>query len=291
MEYEHRIIMQRKSSAIKVLREYKLSHIPFTRVMPEAPDFLAFPEVDAILSQPKNNIAPVILGVHNLRSVVLKLPWIMHFWRTEINTKLVNHFREQESLYRGHGNHSDVDVAMEDISSGSSELANTHVADGGVAGQNISLATTVFICSTCSTVANEMDMMDCDSPAVPIPLFYPELFGHRCLTRSRPHYGFGPENSEEAHVDPFVKLDGQRRYRTKWSCEQLRIDKQIGRMVEDIVTACGLDPARATAEDMDKCRAKLMCMRCMVKFRRTVSNDKRPQAFGWRRAVSGSVVT
>jgi hypothetical protein len=209
----------------------------------------------------------------------------MHFWRTEINRKLVDHFREQELLHKDYN--SDVDVAMEDVSSEFSELAVDNVADDGVAGPNISLATSVFICSMCSPVP-DANMMDYGSLPVPTPLFYPELFGHRCLTRSRS--GLGADNGEEIHVDSSMKLEGQQRYRTRWSCEELKIDKEIGRMVEEIVTTCGLDPAHATVEEMDKSGAKLTCGRCMVAFRRAVSDNKQPQAFGWRRAVSGSVV-
>lgn len=274
-------MIQCKSSAIKVLRDYKISHLPFIRVMPEVPDFLAFPEVGAVLSQPKSNVPPTLLGVHSLRSVVLKLPWIMHFWRTEINRKLVNHFQKQELLHKGLCNYEDIDVAM-DAASGSSGLENADAVEDCVTERKLSLATAVFICSTCSAAAVS-NMMDCGLPPVPTPLFYPELFGHQCLTRSR------PENGKE-DIDPCVKLDGQQRYRTRWSCEELMMDMEIGRMVEGIVTACGLDPIHATAEDMDKCCARLVCERCVTQRRRTDLDKRQLQAFGWRRAVSGSGV-
>jgi len=89
LETERRkLIGPRTTIAIDVLHQYKLSCLPFTCVMPEPPDFLAFPEVKAILDTPSGNE----VTRQSFESVIASLPDIIHYWQTEMNQQLVRHF-------------------------------------------------------------------------------------------------------------------------------------------------------------------------------------------------------
>jgi len=54
--------------------------------------------------------------------------------------------------------------------------------------------------------------------------------------------------------------------------------------VAEIVTACGLDPATATAEDMDRLDARFGCPSC-TEVRDTEPDAARIICFGWREAL------
>jgi hypothetical protein len=89
LESERRkLIGPRTTIAIDVLHQYKLSCLPFACVMPEPPDFLAFPEVKAILDMPSGDE----VTRQTFESVIASLPGIIHDWRTEMNQQLVRHF-------------------------------------------------------------------------------------------------------------------------------------------------------------------------------------------------------
>jgi len=90
-----KLISARKIAAINVFRQYKISSLPFTAVMPEPLDFLEFPEVKAILNQPSGNE----LSQEDLEHLVTRLPAMIHDWRAKINQQLVDHLEQEKKAY------------------------------------------------------------------------------------------------------------------------------------------------------------------------------------------------
>ena len=69
-----------------------------------------------------------------------------------------------------------------------------------------------------------------------------------------------------------------------WSYKRLRVDQEAKKMMESIVEHCGLDPAFATAKDMDDHDTLLGCPLC-AKWNDVSSDNALVPVFGWRTAV------
>jgi len=172
------------------------------------------------------------------------------------------------------------DSGEEDLSHSDAQLA-----------EQIVLATTVFKCQVCSPnwPSNRWNLDDSDEDDDfddfnplwgipcnrPMPLFYPKVMGHDCLTRKVKSFYDGP--------DPSVSLDQLRRARTGWTCKSLILDKKAKAMMEVIVECCGLDPAFATPKDLDHRDALLGCSLCATWL--PSSEEAVVLVFGWRSAL------
>lgn len=59
-------------------------------------------------------------------------------------------------------------------------------------------------------------------------------------------------NTRKSNSHPFY-------HRASWSCKGLEVDRRAGQIVETIVKSSGLDPACATAKDIDELGPWLGC--------------------------------
>jgi hypothetical protein len=93
----------------------------------------------------------------------------------------------------------------------------------------------------------------------------------------------GAEHPTEAmilHLDSTKELqhDTYMSERCLWNTDSLCLDVALGEMARSVVLAAGLDPASATAEQMD---ARDLCFRCAYP-----ECELRAMVSGWRSAVS-----
>lgn len=279
------LIISRKSITISVLRTFKTARLPWTEVMPEPFDFCNFAAVKEILEMPKD----VTVDESSFDKIIPLLPSIFSDWRAESERHLKSvpptkekgaNWRSNALLlaYMGHAG-----VVYDSCSDPEDE---TEDREGP---HNLTLATTVFVCLDCSAPSpfdlmydgydssDEEDILPWRSREDKhVPLFYPKVMGHRCLTRES-HYNYG-------RTDPSQYLDDFCMRRTKWSCESIKTDKKLSKMMESIIEACDLDPLTATISDMDGLDAWLACPRC-ASWSDAATDDAQLPAFGWYSAV------
>ncbi|EIW87229.1 hypothetical protein CONPUDRAFT_79375 [Coniophora puteana RWD-64-598 SS2] len=260
------LVMSRKRHAITVLREYKVARIPFINVMPEAPDFCAFPEVDAILELPNE----VEVTQASFDNIVSDMDTLIERWRAAITRKLadaaVTMIGEQQSSSEG----MDVDES-----------------------HPLHLATTVFKCKQCHgyPMYDGWDSDEDDFPMFGMPLYtprrrpllyYPQVMGHKCLTRHQSRWG-------EFTNDPTQQLsDSMETMREPWSEGPLLLDDQASTAVRDIVDLCGMDPLNTTPAQLDELDPRLACLSCL-NWSNEEENKTDAKVFGWRKAVQHQV--
>jgi hypothetical protein len=285
------LIISRKSAAIDVLRKYKISHLPVTEVMPEPADFCAFPEVQAILELPNEDL----VEESSFSELVPLLPNIFDRWRMDVNQRLTARVRqahEDERAWRKRWNA---------IATTSSHLKSTDETLENPA-EKMKLATTVFKCRACMEMDDDFQGTDrlhqllgnvnnaCHRPFsstdVTNPLFYPKILGHQCLTVAPDKIMDLPSRdpSIKLHMDLSTWVPFRFRHRQRWDPGCLAIDARAGEIVEHFIRACGLDPTITTADDMDKLDARLGCSEC-IKLS-DAEHTASIAVFGWRSAVS-----
>lgn len=286
------LVLVRKQPAINVLRGYKMSRLPCVDIMPEAVDFCAFHPVKQILELPSD----VNVTESSFDEVIPLLPNLIDEWRAKIKKHLLRKMtgEQKNELER---------IAIMKLCGLSNDEVNleTEETEDEMA-ERMKLAITVFKCRLCSPTRHAWidsdddfgyEMNDSFSDVLGIlpptskPLFYPKVFGHRCLTKPE---GLGWLFGFSDGVDPSVKLDSLASERKRWTCEYLRLDKASRKIVEGVVKACGLDPATTTADTMDEFNPRLGCITC-ARWLDGESDLAEMDAFGWRTAVSVAYIS
>ena len=266
---------QRRVSAIKLLRAYKVAAAPFTVVMPESVDFCAFIPIKEILDQPTD----VNVDAESFVHLMPELGGMIERWREVITAEFVQEVKGGiKSLDANTGGRRKI---------GSRPVENL---DESIL-QRIKLASTVYKCTDCAEEKNYPDLLYgsqlpdsfyesmsrlplwAKEPFYVNPLWYPRVLGHRCLTKPS---GFTLEES--------LELENVPGYRKLWSCELIAVDKRASKAAKAVVEACGMNPRVATADDMDNLDARLECLKCYP-------DDPERIAFGWRSAVRDDVIS
>lgn len=306
------LVISRKRIAVSILRAYKISHLPFTDVMPEPVDFCAISQVLEILELPTETQVTEA----TFAPIVEKMDELINEWRARILGSLVQ--KVKDSLY-SHGrqiNRLDETAGstlMESTASSSSadpmgkgkaKATEPSIPDDPQIVQDLSLAATVFNCKCCNPRfgisyglydtypssdidSSEDDFFDpwefaprCQRPRAN-PLFFPKVLGHRCLTKQ---LGFNWDNSSG---DPTKQYDHPLGNRTRWSCHHLQVDEKAGKMAANVITACGSDPDTTTVVEMDQLSYQLACLECL-EWSDEAWDQADAQVFGWRAAVSSN---
>jgi hypothetical protein len=283
---EHKaLVVERKQSAVEVLRTFKNAQLPYTEIMPEAPDFCDFGPIKAILEQPSE----VTVDESSFTDILPILPDLIASWRQSINVEIItvlknnnNRRRKRFSLaqamllYMGFDDGDGLE-----FDDGVSEDDDTPLPDDDVLSAKVKLATTVFRCTSCtnqhSFLYDDFSMYSDDGSAQPNPLFYPQVLGHRCLTRSHE-----PSWPWDIPGEFIKRLDNYSRTREKWDTCHLQLDVRMGKMVEAVLEVAKMDPATATPKDMDDLGAWFACLKCAIP---RTAKTARTMAYGWRDAV------
>ncbi|KAI0748063.1 hypothetical protein C8Q80DRAFT_713066 [Daedaleopsis nitida] len=101
-------------------------------------------------------------------------------------------------------------------------------------------------------------------------LCYPDL-----LARERPHVWRHPD-IYTATVSKFAKaLDT----RSAINLDDVRVDRAMVDNLRAIVEACGLDPLRATRQDLERCETRLYCARSRCQIEQSFRNDSEVEQF------------
>ena len=280
LERERReLIVRRKLPAINVLRDYKISRLPWSELMPEPIDFCNLPEIKAVLELPSE----VDVQESSFADVIPSLPMLMADWAQGIKAKM-SEAAQPPNIY-------------------SNSYSSPGCSDGpDLDDQNNTkkdLATTVFRCTDCYSSdgysswwtpdVEDSSSSSEDDDALMYPLtsnysellFYPKVMGHRCLT-SKADF---PWNI----TDPSIELNSEARSRRQWTESFLVVDETAGTAMADIIKTCSLDPTTTTVRDMDELDPWLGCSKCAKWANLSVPNAE-VKVFGWRAAVSKQVL-
>ncbi|KAJ6469617.1 hypothetical protein C8R47DRAFT_1055373 [Mycena vitilis] len=248
------IVVKRKAIGTKVLRRFKASQLPWTGVMPGAPDFCEFPKIKEIIEQPSE----VHVDEQAFEALILDFPGMIATWREKLDREMVILFKKHKKPDAG-GDFSDDEAKA-----------------------RLSLATSVFKCTSCSADADSwfFDSLfsglrggtitkQCD------PLFYPTVLAHRCLTKSI-DLNFG---------SMAFLFGGASTQTAPWRTGPLTVDKITADVyVNEVVVACGMDPETATVAEMDAADHRLACQVCSLR----PGEGEQPamaRVYSWRNAV------
>ncbi|KAG5638024.1 hypothetical protein H0H81_002225 [Sphagnurus paluster] len=299
------LVLERKPSAIAVFKEYKDNLLNLTDIMPEGLDFCDFHPVKAILEQPTG----VLVDETSFTEIVPLLPDLIVNWRRTLDSQLLTILRRglqvDKRRSRTHFttwgfNFYDDDTFPSDDSEDSEPSLNKEsmsTSDEAVPLEKLKLATTVFQCSACSKTLPDISDSDFEFdmdedffgyPHKSPPLFYPHVLGHSCLTRkmSYHYHWFGISTHE-----PASRLDNSDKIRRKWTSGPLHFASRMSNCANKLVKEAGLDPEKATAEDMDNLGdIWFACLECaMILVSSPKDCDKKypheTVALTWRDAV------
>jgi hypothetical protein len=242
--------------------------------MPEPLDFCAFGPVKEILGQPSD----INVNSESFLHLMPELDGLVEEWRRVILTKFIQEVK--------------AGVVKRSVVLDDNPLDLDHASDEVIL-QRIQLASTVFTCIPCGYVQGFEDDLFTMFPLIPDlpsnlpttsrplqtrPLWFPRVFGHRCLTKPRGHGIAGNT----------MILHGLACYRQRWSCGSvIKVDKKTCEAAVAIIEACEMDPRIATVDDMDLLDVRLECLACLV------LNEEDPShiVFGWRSAVRPTFIT
>ncbi|KAF6754195.1 hypothetical protein DFP72DRAFT_379144 [Ephemerocybe angulata] len=268
LQAEHNdLVLARKRLACEYLKNYKNSRLPCTDIFPEPPDFCDFDPVRRIYNQPSE----VVVDLSSFNVLNDTMPDLIKKWRKDVHSGIRNVFLKNMTASFAPGN---FDLP---------EWTNDEVE----VRRRMSLATTVFTCEQCSTRGlnggplDEWDMFGLpnlydsedeyfefdDKPRSVMPMFYPQIMAHPCLTRFVLVNSYFLQELYESTAskpkrDPSIYLDNCLKQRRKWNGNHITLDKHASKVAEKIVTMAGLDPVLATTEDMDTLDARFKCHEC-----------------------------
>ncbi|KAI6163681.1 hypothetical protein EDD17DRAFT_429687 [Pisolithus thermaeus] len=288
------LVLARRELAISVLRAYKRERLPFTDVMPEPMDFWMFPEVSAIIELPTETEVTEA----SFADVVSRLDELIIQWRARNYNSFIDKFRDVLTLKlqritdaatdKGTNAEAKAGTPADVKGKGKARAVDPPMPDESELVKVLSLATTIFRCEYCTpspwmSIYEEPfhSFMSPKRSVSTIPLFYPKLMGHRCLTRGR------GQDSPMTPLESISEFPYDSRRQTQWTCAPLQIDRQAEAIVSNIIAACNLDPLTTTTAEMDALDPKLACLNVRCVQRDGVIKDLcKASVFGWRAALA-----
>ncbi|TFK26760.1 hypothetical protein FA15DRAFT_754756 [Coprinopsis marcescibilis] len=277
------VVIQRKAHAGRFLRDVKNRMLPCTDLLPEAPNFCGLRPVQEILTQPVDSTVDVSTFEHALPNV----NDIFRSWREQVIRRL--HFLilseeismcllEQRMYPRGSRQ------MLEQLSGPGTEFRATDlILAMGIARESphpvstlreintrMRLATTVYSCRACVDLLVVHNDREGDYRKEPLhlrtkPLFYPQVLGHRCLTRA--------SSSWAPSDDASLSLEKLAVRRTELDMGKIQLETRHCQVAASVVKAAGMDPATTTAEDMDRLDIRFRCKDCGPWFRQSRELD------------------
>lgn len=300
------LVLNRKSNAVAVFREYKNATLPHADVMPQGLDFCEFPPVRAILIQP----VEVTVDESSFSEILPLIPDFVREWRKSLDGELIGRIKHEHSMQARRSKirrfaypfnifeDSEDDYLIESFDEPKHTPASLPPLDEATLPDKLKLAKTVFQCTAC-THPGYGDSSSCDSTFEHSPsdheqifsyiseevrpLFYPKVLGHLCLMRKKTS-----ALHSELPDEPARQLKNSRGTRRKWTARCLRFDPRLGKCVEILAIKAGLDPEIATADDMDNLDLWFLCLKCGLDEPNLKSGVHETRGFRWRDAVGFS---
>ncbi len=251
------LLRRRKVLALRVLKAYKRSHIPFDGLMPECPDYFEFPPVKAIIERPSEET----VDDASFDQIPAILPALITSWREHID--------------------ADIQTLLKD--SALAEMDTTKA---------LRSAMTLFSCDDCMKPQSTNDRLPNYMGVTNFRvLTYPGVLSHKCLTRGQPPADRRGPFREGREMDDIVFVSDIGCARALWSCHPLRVNRFFSEVASPIIAliakragADDHDVPLVTSKGMDKITFYYFCQDCAtVDEEGVVSGDlvKWRLAVGW----------
>ncbi|PFH48407.1 hypothetical protein AMATHDRAFT_5842 [Amanita thiersii Skay4041] len=268
------IIMNRKATALNVLRNYKNKLLPDDKVMPAPVDFCNMEPIKAMINQPLD----ISINEESFDPIVPQMAELFSLWRKGIHYDLFIRAKSTNRLPFSLFEYDDLDdIYGEQSSESETDEDEDDSSTEAEVMSKLQLATTIFCCRECGL--NSL-ISYFDSPSSR-PLFFPEILQHPCLTRQC-DFGF----PTYAVFDPSKALRDSPRTRTSWNAHALILNRRLKNMAERIVLSSGLDPKVATAADLDAQNLYYACLDCIdISMISVADGMGMTPVFMWREAV------
>jgi len=249
-EYEA-TTLRRREPASEFLQAFKKSKLHEGQIMPEGPDFCNLDIVKEILLQPVD----VVVNTNSFDAILPILPSALTQWREGLHCDMLElikrHDRTQQMVYLECSD----DGTYYDALAPALRLSEQEYA------RELELATTVFRCNSCTwtPLLYSLDYEDDDYSRVNTLLFYPQVLGHRCLTRESLGYW------DSLHDNDYTRRLSNEQFmsRTCWGRKGLAVDSPASKVAKKFVQMAGLDPLTATVHDMDCLDLRFSCLICI----------------------------
>lgn len=267
------LINNRKLSAATVLQVVKKVLLPRKKLQPELADWCEFPAVKRIIEQPSD----VEVGTGSFAPILTdRLLGEVRDWRIGCEAQLYKMVTDAEEegqkLY-----------GTPPPPAGQPDLRRI--------AKKLTLASTAFGCRNCGTCKgddcksddsyDDFDFSD-KTPFISMPLFFPEVLYHRCLTRTRHKDLLNQE-------DYSTLLDYDYGDRCRWNTKYICLDEELCAYAARVVASAGLDPETTTVDDMDDLGGFFACMFCAKEC--GVDDYTTMNVYGWRHAVRKSTIS
>ena len=319
------LVLKRKGLAMRALQTFKNSRIADDEIMPEGPDYCNFEPIKELLHRPVNEE----ITVDSFNAITPDLPALIDSWRDSIRKSMVKlvqgeyiKIAEREALIAAERSRYDGWYDPEDPPPLRRPVKPKPLSDED-AEHRLTLATTVFICLTCSksqiidntsyswdpweneegfgglggedmTYESSNDFDDDYFGKTTNLLFFPQAVGHPCLARCEGH--FTPEK------DPSVSLRESRsgwgawideaENRAPWRVRRMFINEDSCKIASAFIKLAGQDPMTTTVDEMDKADVRFACGVCARfppgGFGRVARDSSKPSVaplLSWRAAV------
>lgn len=236
----------RRAVATEIILDYIKTRRGTVEIMPGPPDFWAWTDVRRILELPED----IPVTRETFAPILPKLPSLLDSWRRMHMQELSFKNNMETDFYSWRGAHNE---------------------------QQMKLATCVFGCLAETGFHGDNGQQTC--------MWYPEYLHHKCNWIGWPEWK--PDlDYIDRRDDPLVQLDihyGHGGKRQACSFDELVFNDKASKTAKKIVQACGLDPAKASVEDMDNLDARLACLKCSYGYK--CDGERNFQVRTWRNAV------
>ncbi len=238
--------LRRREPASEFLQAFKKSKLHEGQIMPEGPDFCNLDIVEEILLQPVD----VVVNADSFDAILPILPSAFAQWREGLRRDILELIKRYDRTQPMILECSDYDTLTPVLRLSEQEYA-----------RKLELATTVFRCNSCTwtpllySLVDEDDDYSCTNTL----LFYPQVLGHRCLTRKSLGYW------DYLHDNDYSRRLSNEQFmsRTCWGRKELAVDASASKVAKKFVEMAGLDSLTATVHDMDCLDLRFSCLICI----------------------------
>lgn len=233
------LVLSRRTDAGRFLRLVKNRMLPQTEVLPGLPDFCQLPQVAGVLRQPLE----VAVDSTSFEAPTHPIEALFSSWRENavipfihrliLTSEIDEYFQVTHTCPKGSkqlvGQLPGFNIPVERVDVGVCLEGTALVSTREQIHTKMKLAATVYKCGACGSL-----------------LFYPQVLGHPCNFRS-----------QESGVN-YTAL------KVPWHASRLLVDRKASEIAALVVARSGLDPAAATAEDMDHLDLRFYCNECIT---------------------------
>lgn len=266
------LITRRKGPAIEAIREYKKLKLADGQVLPGPPDYCAFEPIQEILKKPVD----VEITPSSFDPVIPLLPGLISQWRDKLDLAMakqtgVKYWNAATApSTRMFNGFFSFDQDSDDDEYPFYTTREPQLSDAEAI-QKMKLASAVFTCKASKCSARHDNSFGFFVPPIPYAkkiMFYPQVLAHRCNYIGTDGWSpydiefiMGYRTSNEPDPSTLLGVKGSMR-RKQWDCRSIAFHHEGKKVAEAVIKIAGLDPGKATSQEMDDLNLRFICNTC-----------------------------